>query len=138
LARARLRLVLDSGALSYLAENDGSLRAALLQTLNRDIDVVVPTAVIAEATAGNRGRDANLNSALHKTVLIDLDEQIARSAARLRHTYRRAGAGTVDAIVVATADIVPGTRVLTGDPVDLGLLASVQGRTRIVALSEME
>jgi predicted nucleic acid-binding protein len=131
------RIVLDSGALSVLAETDGSLRTAIREALSRDVAVLVPTAVIAEATTGDHGRDANVNRALKKTVLVTLDANIARSAAALRHAYRRAGAGTIDAIVIATADIIPGTHVVTGDPVDLGLLASVRGRTHVVALSEI-
>lgn len=100
--------------------------------------LLVPTAVIAEALTGDFRRDANLNRALKGTVLVDLDVGIARSAAALRHTYRRAGAGTIDAIVVATADLVVGTRVVTGDPADLRLLASMRGHTQVVALSELD
>ena len=134
---ARNRIVLDSGALSYLAEKDARFRATVHHALSSGVAIVVPTAVIAEATTGDHRRDAGVNRALKKTVLVPLDVHIARSAAVLRHAYRRAGAGTIDAIVVATADIFPGTRVLTGDPTDLTLLASVRCRTRVVSLAEM-
>jgi len=134
---ARHRIVLDSGALAYLADKDGALRATIREALSRRAAVVVPTAVIAEVATGDRRLDANMNRALEKTDTVALDVRVARSAAVLRHAYRQVGAGTVDAVVVATADAVPGSCILTGDPVDLGLLASVRGRTRIVSLSEM-
>jgi hypothetical protein len=54
----------------------------------------------------------------------------------LRYAHKRAGAGTIDAIVVATADLIPGTGILTSDPEDLRLLASVRGRTHIIAISD--
>jgi hypothetical protein len=130
------RIVLDSGALSALAEESEAFRLALRPTLRDGTEVLVPTAVIAEATTGDHRRDANVNRALKATSLIALDGQLARSAAILRYAHKRAGAGTIDAIVVATADLIPGTGVLTSDPVDLRLLASVNGRTRVIALSD--
>jgi len=102
------------------------------------VRVLVPTAVIAEATTGDHRRDANVNRELKRTTLVGLNEPIARAAAALRHAHRKVAAGTIDAIVVATADAVPGTRVLTGDPIDLGLLATVRGRTRVIALSQID
>ena len=130
------RIVLDSGALSALAEESRAFRVALRQTLTTRAEVLVPTAVIVEATTGDHRRDANVNQALKKTSLIALDGSLARSAAALRHAHRRAGAGTIDAIVVATADLVPGTGVLTSDPTDLRLLASVRRRTIIIPISD--
>jgi predicted nucleic acid-binding protein len=123
--------------LTTIAEKGTTLRPALLKTLIGRGRVVVPTAVIAESTTGDHRRDANVNRALKKLSVVDLDAALAKSAAALRHARNRSGAGTIDAIVVATADAVPGTAVLTSDPDDLRALASVRGRTRIVALSEM-
>jgi predicted nucleic acid-binding protein len=90
--------------------------------------------VIAEATTGDHRRDTEVNRELKKAKLVALDEPVARAAAALRYACRKGGAGTIDAIVVATADAVPGTRVLTADPRDLTLLASVRGFTTIVPL----
>lgn len=130
------RIILDSGALSALAEESEALRVALRETLRKRAQVVVPTVVIVEATTGDHRRDANVNRALKEATLMALDSGLARSAAALRYAYQRAGAGTIDAIVVASADIVPGSGVLTSDPTDLKLLASVKGCTRVIALSD--
>jgi predicted nucleic acid-binding protein len=131
------RIVLDSGALSSFAEESRMLRTALRGAfLNPRTQLVVPTVVIAEATTGDHRRDAGVNNALKETLLLDLDVRTARSAAFLRHARRRRGAGTIDAIVVATADLIPGSEVVTTDPNDLGPLASVHGRTRIVTVAD--
>jgi predicted nucleic acid-binding protein len=132
-----IRIVLDSGALSTLAEKSRQTRIAFNEILlKKGAEIVIPTAVIAEATTGDQQRDANVNRALKRATLIDLDVRIARSAAILRHAHRRKGAGTVDAIVVATADLEPGSDLVTTDLKDLSLLAGVRGHTRVVTVSE--
>lgn len=134
----KTRIILDSGALSTLAEKSEALRTALRKIIvSKRTVVLVPTAVIAEATTGHHGLDANVNRALKTTLLVDLDLRIARSAAALRHAHRRRGSGTIDAIVVATADLVPGSDVVTTDPRDISLLASVRGQTRVITLSDV-
>jgi predicted nucleic acid-binding protein len=131
------RIVIDSGALSTLAEKSPQTRSVFYNLLTKGTEVVVPAVVIAEATTGDHRRDAHVNRALKRTVIADLDAGIARSAAALRHAHRRKGAGTIDAIVVATADLVPGTDVITTDSDDLAPLAGVRGSSRIVAVSEV-
>ena len=130
---AATRIVLDSGVLSALAEG-GRLGIALRRAVTTGSDVLVPTAVIAESTSGDHRLDTRVNRALKLVTLVDLDERIARSAAALRHARKLRRAGTIDAIVVATADVLPGTHVLTADPDDLRSLASIRGRTLIVPL----
>ncbi len=131
---AARRLVLDSGALSAIAEKEGPLRAFIRKALIDGSDVFVPTVVVAESITGDGTRDANVNQFLKRVQVAPLDEKLARSAAVLRHAQRRFGAGTIDAAVVATADAVPGTRVITGDPDDLRLLAAIAGNTLVVGL----
>jgi predicted nucleic acid-binding protein len=129
--------ILDSGALSYFADRRGGIRGTLHAAFLKGAKVVVPTAVIAEATTGDHRWDANVNRELKRARLAALDEPIARAAAALRHAHRKAGAGTIDAIVVATADTRPGTHLITADPNDLKALASVRGVTQIVAVSDL-
>jgi predicted nucleic acid-binding protein len=115
-------LVLDSGAVSRLAERSRSA-AALIQAL-RDEGVwppVVPTVVLIECLQGHAGRDAITNRFLKICdIAEEIGEPLARRAARLR---RQAGRGSaVDALVVATAE--PDGTVLTSDPDDLDALAA--------------
>lgn len=99
-------------------------------------DVFVPTAVIAESITGDGTRDANVNRLLKRVQLVPLDEKLARVAAALRYGHRRFGSGTIDAVVVATADAVPGTRIITGDSGDLRPLAAVTGTTLVIGLGD--
>lgn len=133
---AARRLVLDSGALSAVAEKEGPLRAFIRKALNDGSDVFVPAVVVAESITGDGTRDANVNRFLKRVQLASLDEGLARVAAALRYRRRRFGAGTIDAVVVATADAVPGTRIITGDPADLRPLAAVAGNTLVIALDD--
>jgi len=127
-------VVLDSGAISALAEGDSAILVALRKALTAGASVLVPSVVLAESLTGDGRRDANLNRALKSLAVRDLDEPIARAAAALRHANRLRRAGTIDAIVVATADRVPGTRLITTDPADLRPLAAVARRTVIVEI----
>jgi hypothetical protein len=90
--------------------------------------------VVAESTTDGGGRDVNVNRLLKTLLVADCDMATARSAAALRF-LARAGPGTIDAIVVATADRMPGSIVLTGDPTDLSTLASVRRRSRVVDIN---
>jgi predicted nucleic acid-binding protein len=123
---------MDSGALSAFAEGDKTLRNAFAKELIEGAEFIVPTVVIAESLTGDVRRDALVNRALKGMLIVDLDEPIARAAAGLRHANRARRSGTVDAIVVATADQVPGTRLLTTDAADLRPLAAVARRTSVV------
>jgi predicted nucleic acid-binding protein len=114
---ATYRLCLDSGALG--------------------VDVIVPTVVLAESTTGDGARDANVNRVLKELRLVSLDERLARATAALRYARRNGGTGTIDAAVIATADAIPGTRVLTGDLANLRPLAAVAGRTTVVSFDDL-
>jgi hypothetical protein len=96
--------------------------------------VIVPTVVVAESTTDGGGRDASVNRLLKALLISDCDMATARSAAALRF-LASAGPRTIDAIVVATADRIPGSIVLTGDPADLGALARVRRLSRVVDIN---
>jgi predicted nucleic acid-binding protein len=125
-------LVLDSGALTILAERNKELRIASLKALSAGYRLLVPTVAIAESTTGGP-RDAIVNRLIKAAIVVDCDIVIARAAAALRFAAR-APLLTVDAIVVATADSIPGSIVLTVDLDDLSRLAGVRRLTRIVDL----
>jgi predicted nucleic acid-binding protein len=90
--------------------------------------------VLAESLTGNGRIDAKLNATLKRLLIVAIDEKIARAAATLRHAHRARRAGTIDAIVVATADRYPGTRLLTTDADDLRSLAAIHGRSLIFSV----
>jgi predicted nucleic acid-binding protein len=120
------RLTLDSGVLSALAEGDRRGRANLEAARRHDVEVVVPAVVLAESTTGQGPRDARVNLVIGGCRVAPTTEHIARRAAALRHRARRPDL-TVDAMVVATAELVGGAALLTSDPGDCQLLAAGTG-----------
>ncbi len=127
--------MLDSGVLTALAEGNEAVRVAIKKDLTLGASVLVPSAVLAESLTGNGRRDARVNATLKRVAIVAIDEKIARAAAVLRHAHRLRRAGTIDAIVVATADRIPGTRLLTTDADNLRPLAAVHGRSFIFAIA---
>jgi len=114
-------LVLDSGAISRLARRTRQ-NAATIAVLRREglWPPLVPSVVLAEATSGRPGPDANSNRLLKTCdVVTELPEAITRRAGALRHRARRGSA--VDAVLVAIAE--PDGTVFTRDPHDLRALA---------------
>ena len=122
-------LVLDSGAVSRLAERKREV-AALLGAL-RDAGLwppTVPSVVLVECLQGHAARDASTNRFLKTCdVVEELEENIVRRAAHLRARARKGSA--VDAIVVAHAE--PGSTVLTTDVHDLEALAAHSNRVKV-------
>jgi hypothetical protein len=122
-------LILDSGAVSRLAERTREM-AALLRAL-RDEGLwppIVPAVVLVECLQGHVGRDAAANRFLKSCdITEELQVSVARRAAFLRARARRGSA--VDAIVVAHAE--PGGTVLTSDARDLEALAAHAQRVRV-------
>ncbi len=111
-------LVLDSGAVTRLAERSG--RAATLMAAFRAEGLwppVVPSVVLVECLTGEGSRDAAQHRFLRVTVTVPVP--LARRAAWLRARARKGSA--VDALVTAVAE--PGGTVLTGDLADLRALA---------------
>ena len=114
-------LVLDSGAVSHLAERSQQILAFM--ALLRDAGLWpprIPSVVLAECLQGHAGWDANANRFLKTCDVVEsVPESLARRAALLRRLARRGSA--IDALVVACAE--PGGTVLTSDPTDLEGLA---------------
>lgn len=114
-------VVLDSGAVTTLAQGSSQARALIAVMLIEDEwPPVVPSVVLAECLTGKAGNDARVNKLL-KACRIETQptERIARRAAALRTAARRGSA--VDAVVVASAE--PGGTVMTGDLADITALA---------------
>ena len=114
-------LVLDSGAVTRLAERSGQA-AALISALRAEglWPPVVPSVVLIECLTGDGPRDAAQHRFLRTC---DIAETVPRALARRAAWLRaRARAGSaVDALVTAVAE--PGGTVITGDFADLQALA---------------
>ncbi|MGH7896758.1 MAG: hypothetical protein ACREQQ_02335 [Candidatus Binatia bacterium] len=115
-------LVLDSGALTRLAERTLSAKALGRTLRARGLwPPTVPTAVLVESLTGEAGKDANTNRFLKTCAIVErLPQPMARRAALLRSRARRGSA--VDAVVVTMAE--PAGVVLTSDADDLRAIAS--------------
>ena len=116
-----MTLVLDAGGLSALADQ----RARLRELQRRGLwPAQVPTVVLTEALTGDHRRDFHTNRLLRACQVREVDEMQAREAARLRTATGRAETiSAVDAVVAALAGARPDAVVLTGDPLDLRVLA---------------
>jgi hypothetical protein len=116
-------LVLDSGAVTRLAERSGRAAAMIAALRVHGLwPPVVPSVVLVECLTGEGSRDAAQNRFLRTCDVTDtIALSLARRAAWLRARARTGSA--VDAIVTAVAE--PGGTVLTGDLADLRALASL-------------
>lgn len=116
-----MTIVLDSGAVSALADDRDRLRAM------REAGMwppVVPCVVLTEALTGDHRRDFHTNHLLKACQVVDIDERTARDAAALRFaTSRACEIAVIDAIVVAVADQMVDPVVITSDPDDIVSLA---------------
>lgn len=116
-----MTLVLDAGGVSALAGQ----RARLMELRDRGLwPAQLPAVVLTEVLTGDHRRDFHVNRLLRLCQIRDVNESMARDAARLRTATGRAGTiSATDAIVAALASGLHGPIVLTSDPHDLGALA---------------
>ncbi len=124
-------MIVDSGAISALAQGDPELRRALQRAVARGVSWKTSAAVVAETTTGRGPADARTNGVLGRLRIVDVDERLARRAGALRFAARRPG--VVDALVVATAEADGGGIVLTGDGDDMSALAAAAHGVRVQA-----
>lgn len=122
-------LVLDSEAVSALAVRRTTditrrVRALLTVALDREVDVVVPSAVLAELYRGDT-TDAAIDTVLARRGMstVTSGRRIVRTAGALRHRDRLDSCHVVDCIVVATAIRLGGGVIATEDPTDMQQLA---------------
>jgi rRNA-processing protein FCF1 len=130
------RIILDSGAVTALATGQEAIRFALAKALRQKLQIIIPSVVVAESTTTGGPRGAAVNRALKIGLIVDCDVTIARAAAATRYADG-ARSGVIDAIVVATADQIAGSVILTGDLGDLGRLAVVRDVSRVVDISNL-
>ena len=118
-------LILDSEAVSALAEKRKGMAERLAAAQQADHRVLVPAVVLAEVATGAPS-DAAIWHLLGKIPTVDLPQGIAMRAGALRthadRVRRERRDLTVDAIVAATAVELAPSVVITADKTDLELL----------------
>jgi hypothetical protein len=125
-------LVLDSGAVTRLAEGAGTAVTIVRTLVERGWQIVVPAVVLVECLTGDGRRDANTNRVLRAVGdLPATEESHARSAAALR--FRRSSTSVVDALVAECATRTPApVAVLTTDRRDLEALLQDARTVRVL------
>lgn len=118
-------LILDSEAVSALAEQRKGMAERLAAAQQADHRVLIPAVVLAEVATGAPS-DAAIWHVLGKVPTLDLPQGVAMRAGALRaradKVRRKKRDLTVDAIVAATAVELAPSVVLTADKSDLELL----------------
>jgi predicted nucleic acid-binding protein len=104
--------------------------AHLKEARLRGLVVTIPTVVVAETWRGG-ARSARIARLLAASVVEPLSATVARAAGEALGAV--AGAGTIDAIVMASA-ATRQDRVLTSDPADLRRLQRVFATVRVLLL----
>ncbi len=128
-----MTLVLDSGGLSALAADQARLT---LLRLRKAWPPQVPAVVLTESLTGDHRRDFDVNRLLKSCQIREVDETLARSAARLRTSTGRAGTiSATDAIVAAMALEKPNPVILTSDPKDMVALTAGSRKPVAIALA---
>ncbi len=118
-------LILDSEAVSALAEQRKGMAERLAAAREADHRVLIPTVVLAEVATG-APTDAAIWHVLGRIPTIDLPQGVAMRAGTLRtradSVRRKKRDLTVDAVVAATAVELAPSVVMTADKADLELL----------------
>jgi len=124
-------VVLDAGAISALATDRARVRALLDRGL---WPPQVPAPVLTESLTGDHRRDILANRLLRLCQVREVDEPLARTAARLRfRTGRAATISAVDALVVALALARDAVIIVTGDVRDVADLVDASGAPIAIA-----
>ncbi len=118
-------LILDSEAVSALAEQRKGMAERLAAAREADHRVLIPTVVLAEVATG-APTDAAIWHVLGRIPTVDLPQSVSMRAGTLRaradSVRRKKRDLTVDAIVAATAVELAPSVVITADKPDLELL----------------
>ena len=118
-------LILDTEAVSALAEKRKGMAERLAAAQQADHRVLIPAVVLAEVATGAPS-DASIWHVLGKIPTLDLTHGVTMRAGALRSRAERARRKkrdlTVDAIVAATAVELAPSVVITADKSDLELL----------------
>lgn len=108
-------LTLDTGALIAYERGDERIREILAVAYARGVVPTIPAIALAEVWRGD-AKDARVTRLLKACSIETVDEQLARSAGRLRRATP--GAATIDACIAAGVN-QRGDAIATSDPTDM-------------------
>jgi predicted nucleic acid-binding protein len=118
-----MTLILDAGGVTALAGKRARMGELRVEGL---WPPQIPAVVVVEVLTGDHRRDFHVNHLLRLSDIRDVDEKVARRAARLRTATGRADEiSATDAVVAAFADTCDSPIVWTTDLVDLRDLAAL-------------
>jgi hypothetical protein len=124
--------VIDSGAVTRVAEGGGTAVSILRRLVERGWRITLPAPVLVECLTGHVGRDADVHRFLNAVgEVAATDEVHARTAAALR--FRTGNPSVVDALVAEMAVRMRGpVAVLTTDVKDIAALVEHAPRVRVL------
>jgi predicted nucleic acid-binding protein len=130
-------LLLDTDALSAIAHGPAGrrdrVRALIVAMRSRESPVAAVASVLAEVVRG-RGADTAVFAGLRRerVEVHPVDSRVGVRAGQLLGGVRAGSEMAVDAFTVAVADLAGGAVIATNDPEDIGRLAAVATRVRVV------
>lgn len=130
-------IVLDSGAVTKLAEGDALACTVVEDLTQRGWTTCIPAVTLAEVVTGHARPDAAVDHLVRRLgQTIDCDPALARSAGALRAHARKTQArpSGIDAIVAALAEARQPSVVLTSDPEDLDALLVAAEQAMVMAI----
>lgn len=118
-------VILDTEAMSAVAQRDSVLTARLVAAVEAKARVLYPSLILAELITG-KSTDAAVWHVANRLPVVDVDRAIASAAGVLRQqgevVRRKKRDLTVDALVAAVAVAMSPSVVITADPNDFELL----------------
>lgn len=128
---AQRGLILDSGAVLAAVRRDRRVRGFLEVAYRDGVPIVVPPIVVTQVIRGG-ARDAEANRLFHNAYLPFVGERLARAAGQLLAASGLSDAA--DAQVVAEAQRLAPSIILTSDPNDIGRLTASVAGVRVIAI----
>jgi len=124
-------LILDTGAVLAIMRRDKVVRALLASAQRRGILLVVPPVVVTQVIRGGP-RDAEANRLFESVYLSFTGARVARAAGSLLAVSGLSDAA--DAQIVAEAQRLAPSVIMTSDPDDIRLLASTLRGVRVIVI----
>ncbi len=121
-------MILDAGALLAINSDDRAMIAKMKVAQQSGMELRTTGIIVAQVWRDSNGRQVNLARILNAIDVWPVDLRLGRLGGVL--LGKACLSDPADATVVAIAET--GDRIVTSDPIDVGTLVAVSGRTVIV------